>query len=93
MTAKYLSDLTKGVQAVVLGFEAERCRDAEFARDLEDRLLEIGFEEGLDVEIIHEGPVTRDPIAVRIGMMTVALRRMEANAVRISSEKIIGEKA
>lgn len=84
---RYLSDLNKGDEATILGFEAERCKDIEFARDLEDRLLEIGFEEGLNVKILHEGPVSRDPIAVRIGQMTVALRRMEACAVKISNGK------
>lgn len=83
----YLSDLNKGEEATILGFEAERCKDIEFARDLEDRLLEIGFEEGLTVKILHEGPISRDPIAVRIGQMTVALRRMEAAAVKISNGK------
>ncbi|PCI45746.1 MAG: iron transporter FeoA [Alphaproteobacteria bacterium] len=81
---RYLSDLDKGDKATILGFEAGRCEDIEFARDLEDRLLEIGFEEGLEVQILHEGPISRDPIAVRIGQMTVALRRMEACAVRIT---------
>lgn len=81
----YLSDLYKGDEATVLGFEAKRCKDMEFARDLEDRLLEIGFEEGLDVKVLHEGAVSRDPIAVRIGQMTVALRRMEAAAVKVSN--------
>ena len=85
---KYLSDLNKGDKATILGFEAARCKDIEFAQDLEDRLLEIGFEEGLDVKILHEGPISRDPIAVRIGQMTVALRRMEADAVRVSNGKI-----
>lgn len=87
MTMRYLSDLNRGEEATILGFEAGRCKDIEFARDLEDRLLEIGFEEGLDVKILHEGPVSRDPIAVRIGQMTVALRRMEAAAVKISNGK------
>lgn len=84
---RYLSDLAKGETATILGFDAERCDGIEFARDLEDRLLEIGFEEGLDVKILHEGPISRDPIAVRIGQMTVALRRMEANAVQIMSSR------
>lgn len=88
MTAKYLSDLNKGDEATILGFEAERCLDVDFARDLEDRLLEIGFEEGLDVKILHEGPISRDPIAVRIGQMTVALRRMEAKAVKIKIQAV-----
>lgn len=81
---KYLSDLKKGEKSTILGFETERCKDVEFARDLEDRLLEIGFEEGLGVKILHEGPIKRDPIAVRIGQMTVALRRMEADAIKIT---------
>jgi len=87
MTEKYLSDLNKGDVAQILGFAAERCQNADFARDLEERLLEIGFEEGLDVKILHEGPVSRDPIAIRIGQMTVALRRREAAAVRIGPAK------
>jgi len=84
---KYLSDMAKGEEAVITGFDAARCNDAEFARDLEDRLLEIGFEEGLKVKILHEGPISRDPVAVRIGQMTVALRRMEAAAVRVGQER------
>lgn len=82
---KYLSELRKGDEATITGFEAGRCLDLEFAKDLEDRLLEIGFEEGLNVKILHEGPISRDPIAVRIGQMTVALRRMEADAVKINA--------
>ncbi|MCF8473460.1 MAG: ferrous iron transport protein A [Emcibacter sp.] len=87
MSIKYLSDLRKGENATIIGFEAARCQDKEFARDLEDRLLEIGFEEGLTVKILHEGPVKRDPMAVRIGQMTVALRRMEADAVQITYQE------
>jgi len=84
---KYLSDLSKGDDAIILGFDAARCKDVDFARDLEDRLLEIGFEEGLAIKLLHEGPVSRDPIAVRIGRMTVALRRMEAAAVKVKCAK------
>lgn len=83
---RYLSDLAIGDEALVLGFAAVRCQDAQFARDLEDRLLEIGFEEGLNVKILHEGPISRDPIAVRIGQVTIGLRRMEADAVIITDE-------
>ena len=78
---KYLSDLKIGVTSTVLGFDTSRVDDQEFATDLEDRLLEIGFEEGLDVEILHQGPIGGDPIAVKSGTMTVALRKMEAAAI------------
>ena len=55
-------------------------------RDLERLLLEIGFVEGARVTLLHEGPFGRDPIAVRVDDMRVALRRREARAVVIQSE-------
>jgi ferrous iron transport protein A len=51
--------------------------------ELERRLLEIGFVEGARVRILHEGFIGRDPIAVRLDDMRVALRRREAQGVLI----------
>jgi ferrous iron transport protein A len=51
------------------------------AAELERRLLELGFVEGASVEILHEGPLGRDPIAVRVNNTTIALRRREAMAI------------
>jgi ferrous iron transport protein A len=51
------------------------------AAEVERRLLELGFVEGASVEILHEGPVGRDPIAVRVNNTTIALRRREAMAI------------
>jgi ferrous iron transport protein A len=53
------------------------------AAELERRLLEIGFIEDALVEIVHEGLVGRDPIAIRVNETTVALRRREANAILV----------
>ncbi|TNE66005.1 MAG: ferrous iron transport protein A [Alphaproteobacteria bacterium] len=53
--------------------------------DLSDRLREMGFAENLIVEVLHQSPFGRDPIAVRVGSMTVALRRMDANIVVVTS--------
>jgi len=50
---------------------------------LERRLLEIGFVEGATVEIIHEGFIRRDPIAVKLDDMRVALRRRDADAILV----------
>ncbi|MBO0754186.1 MAG: ferrous iron transport protein A, partial [Bradyrhizobiaceae bacterium] len=36
------------------------------AGEIESRLLELGFVEGAEIRILHEGPIGRDPIAVRI---------------------------
>lgn len=54
--------------------------------DLERLLLEIGFVEGAQISLLHEGPFGGDPIAVRVDDMRVALRRHEALAVLIRSE-------
>ncbi|MBI1405257.1 MAG: ferrous iron transport protein A [Caulobacter sp.] len=56
------------------------------AGELERRLLELGFVEGARVEILHEGLFGRDPIAVRLDDMRVALRRREARAVEVRFE-------
>jgi ferrous iron transport protein A len=51
--------------------------------ELERRLIELGFVEGAPVEILHEGLIGRDPIAVRLDGATVALRRREAMAILV----------
>jgi ferrous iron transport protein A len=52
--------------------------------ELESRLIELGFVEGARVEILHEGIIGRDPIAVRVDNITVAVRRREAMAVIVA---------
>jgi len=52
--------------------------------ELESRLIELGFVEGARVEILHEGIVGRDPIAVRVDNITVAVRRREAMAIIVA---------
>lgn len=49
--------------------------------ELESRLIELGFVEGAKVEVLHEGIIGRDPIAVRVDNITIAVRRREAMAV------------
>ena len=53
------------------------------AEELERRLLELGFVEGARVEILEEGLFFRDPIAVKLDDMRVALRRREARAIEV----------
>ncbi len=51
------------------------------------RLRELGFDEGVAVEPLHgAGLFARDPIAVRIGRMTVAIRR--AHAARMNVDPV-----
>jgi ferrous iron transport protein A len=49
--------------------------------ELQRRLLEFGFVEGAAFEVLHEGAIRHDPIAIRIEDMRVALRRRDAEDV------------
>jgi len=49
--------------------------------ELQRRLLEFGFVEGARIEILHEGAIWRDPIAVRLDDMRIGLRRRDAGDV------------
>jgi len=77
-TAVSLGSADKGFRGRIVGVGGPAGGPAG---ELERRLLEIRFVEGAPVEIVHEGPVARDPIAIRVNETTVALRRREANAI------------
>ena len=46
------------------------------------RLRSLGLDEGVAIEALHRGMLLwRDPISVRVGRMTIALRRKVAAAI------------
>ncbi len=47
------------------------------------RLRHFGFDPDVMVEPLHAGPFGRDPLAVKVGRMTVAIRRVHARAIRV----------
>ena len=53
----------------------------EWARWLE----EIGFIDGERVMLLARGPLGGDPLVVRIGVSTFALRRAEAACIEVSA--------
>ncbi len=53
------------------------------AAELQRRLLEFGFVEGARVEVLHEGAIRHDPIAVKLDDMRVALRRRDARDILV----------
>ena len=53
-------------------------------RELVLRLTEIGFVPGEAVRIVASGVPGREPLAVRLGHTTFALRRHEAALVRVT---------
>ncbi len=48
------------------------------------RLHELGFDEGVDIELLHRAPFGGDPLAVRVGNMVVALRRAMAALIELA---------
>ena len=84
-----LADVRRGAKGVVLAVSPETMAGVPEAEreELERRLLEIGFVEGARIEVLHEGFIGRDPIAVRLDDMRVALRRREAQGVLVRLEK------
>jgi ferrous iron transport protein A len=50
------------------------------------RLLELGFVPGESVEVIEQVWPGGDPLAVRLGNTTFALRRREASAIIVELE-------
>ena len=71
----------RGYSGVIHHLDAEEVNSSLPALELESRLIELGFVEGARVEVLHEGIIGRDPIAIRIENVTVAVRRREAMAV------------
>ena len=55
------------------------------ADDEAKRLQALGIDTGAEVTVMHRGIFgTRDPLAIRIGRMTVALRRSHALAIEVT---------
>lgn len=75
-----LPQLGKGRTAAVVGMVPAE-NDEQLAVQM--RLRELGFVPGEELRIVAESFPGRDPIAVRLGSTTFALRRFEAAMVRV----------
>ncbi len=73
-----LDQLRLGTRAEIAAIDWASLGESEACR-----LKHFGFDEGVAVEPLHLGPFGRDPVAVRVGRMTVAIRRTHARAVRV----------
>ena len=76
-----LDQLQRGRAAFVASIDWQALDPAEA-----NRLRHFGFDDGIRVEAMHLGPFGRDPLAIRVGRMTVAIRRKHAVAIRVSPE-------
>ena len=76
-----LADLATGATARVVSVAA-----GDGAVDMGRRLAELGFLPGEKLRIVARGLMGREPIAVRIGTGTFAMRLFEAACIRVSLE-------
>jgi ferrous iron transport protein A len=79
-----LSALRKGERGIVLGVveDGESLGDAQ-ASTIARRLLELGFVPGAELEVVATIWPGDDPLAVRVGGSMFALRKREAQSVRV----------
>jgi len=79
-----LADLATGAMARVVSVSpADAAAPVEMGR----RLAELGFLPGEAVRVVARGLLAREPIAVRVGTGTFALRLFEAACIRVSLEQ------
>ena len=75
-----LDQLPYHVPATVTGIAWESLTQSDAKR-----LRNLGFDEGVAIEALHGAPFGRDPIAVRIGRMQVAIRRAQARTIMVEA--------
>jgi ferrous iron transport protein A len=87
-----LSELRRGEAATVMGLIESAGIDAgrDATQSLITRLRDLGFVPGARCEVVARMWPGGDPIAVRIGGSTFALRRAEAEAVRVQMAREAG---
>ncbi len=73
-----LDQLERGTTALIAGVDWTMLGASEGRR-----LRELGFDEGVSVRALHSGPFGRDPLAIEVGRMTIAMRRKVARAVSV----------
>lgn len=72
-----IDQLSPGHPATISAIDRDGCDAATW-----QRLHEMGFDEGVDVELLHRAPFG-GPIAVLVGNMTVALRPAQAALITV----------
>ena len=79
--ARSLDDLPAGQPARIAAVDWSRLAVGDGKR-----LMALGIDAGAEVSISHRGMFgAREPIALRVGRMTVALRRIHAEAISVEA--------
>ena len=91
-----LVDLPRDVRARVVtvhGVAAQGNGDGRSADVVARRLRELGFVSGEPVRVSGFGPFGRDPLLVRVGTSSFALRRSEAARIEVEQIHVDAEQA
>lgn len=75
-----LDELPYDTPAIVAEIHWESLSDGDAKK-----LRNLGFDEGVAVEALYGAPFGRDPLAIRIGRMQIALRREQARAIAVTT--------
>ena len=73
-----LGDQNPGDHVEIVGF----CIEDDLQGFLH-RLFEVGFLVGEKLEVMNQAPVSKDPISVKVKDATYAMRREDANLIRV----------
>ncbi len=86
-----LADLATGAPARVVSVSATDAASADSGASggVSRRLAELGFLPGERLRIVARGFLGSEPIAVRIGTGTFALRLFEAACIRVCPEPLL----
>ena len=81
-----LDALSVGQSATVIHLAPSMSSAADGSVDVARRLMELGFVPGERIRILKRAMPGGDPIAVKVGHSTFALRRFEAALVTVKPE-------
>lgn len=79
-----VTHLAPGESGVITEVSLDEGADPRLGEEGVRRLKALGFVPGKKVHVIRRGFPSGDPLAVRIGSATCALRRIEAAAIKIT---------
>ena len=76
-----LNDLRRGERAIIARIAGVGDDEVTVRR-----LHEMGFDNGVEVEMLHRGPIGGDPLALRVGTTVIGLRKALAAMIEIEVE-------
>jgi len=81
-----LDTLAAGQSATVIHLAPAPVQGPDAGVDMSRRLMELGFVPGERIRMLKRGLPGGDPLAVKVGETTFALRRFEAALISIKPE-------